>query len=711
MRPHGREGERVNTRATTFAAQLLVVALAGCTTATPGAGDGGLPGDAGPATDGFSLPDALALPDLNIQFVDPDNGPYTGGTEVTVRGNGFTEDATVLFGGREVEPLDFTFVDSRRILVLTPPGTPGLADVEVRVGDESAALADGFEYEAISVDPDTGSVAGGTYVTLQGFGTHFDDTTTVTFDGAPMTGIEVMNQQRLSGFAPPGVAGSANVRAQTGAEVHLARNAYTYVATADPFAGGMGGGPINGTLNVVVLDSTTSNGVDGAYVVVGDPQTSPLQGTADDLGQITFSTPGLVGPVTVTAAALGYETTVFAGFDAQDITIFLNRPPDPQPGPYPPGRQNGHIYGHVLFGETLGIGSPHWDLVPEPRTPTEVKRLYVTTTASSVLSRAYPPGGWIEYEGFDPDKTAWAFDTVARPAAQAVVAIAGLYDPARDPSGMGVTGFEPFAMGVTRGILVGPGEDVMDVDVVVNIPLDTALLVDLDNPPALNTPGWNGPIQYSIRPFVDFGGEGVIAMNKNGLNPPPVPEPAPNIYYFEDDSRSILLPSMSPFAAAVADASYSFIIGAYSAYGSNPFSVRIARGIDDVSLPITVGDFLAMPRPVDPRPNQTATSMAVRLELEPPSTGEATFNLHMFTSATGDSLLRIFSRGDMLENEIPDLTGAGLPAFPSGPDQSVGWTFYRITIPGTTFDQFTYRHLSAYYWSAYAADSCWVYFP
>ena len=108
-----------------------------------------------------------------------------------------------------------------------------------------------------------------------------------------------------------------------------------------------------------------------------------------------------MGPVTVTAAAPTYQTTVFAGFDAQDITIFLSRSPTPQPGPLPPGRDNGRIHGHVLFGETLGIGSPHWDLVPEPRTPTEVKRLYVTTTAASPFSSTYPPDDWIEYQGFD----------------------------------------------------------------------------------------------------------------------------------------------------------------------------------------------------------------------------------------------------------------------------------------------------------------------
>jgi len=140
------------------------------------------------------------------------HGPYTGGTEVLVRGNGFTENTTVLFGGRFVEPLDLLFVDSRRILVYTPPGDPGLADVEVRREDLSATLADGYEFEAIAVDPGSGSVAGGTYITISGFGTHFDDTTIVTFDGTPMTGVNVVNPQQLTGFSPPGVAAISSTK-------------------------------------------------------------------------------------------------------------------------------------------------------------------------------------------------------------------------------------------------------------------------------------------------------------------------------------------------------------------------------------------------------------------------------------------------------------------------------------------------------------------
>jgi hypothetical protein len=668
--------------------------------------DGGTDGASG---DGFNLPDATPQPAFGLQFVDPDHGPFGGFTEVTVRGSGFDEGIEVLFGGRSVEPLDIEVIDERRLTVLTPPGNPGLADVEVRLDGESAILPGAFNYEAIKVDPDTGSVAGGSLVTIVGFGTEFEATTEVTFDGLPLTDITIINEQSLTGRTPPGIAGSADVRVITSTATHLADRAYTYITTADPFAGGMGGGPINGEVNVVVLDQLTDNGVDGAYVVIGDPATSPFQGFADDLGQITFSDPSLVGPITTTAAAEGFETSSFVSYDARDITIFLSRPPVPNPGPFPPPRQNGRLVGNVLFGDATGLGSPHWNLVPEPRTPTERKRVYVTTSAPTIFSSAMAPTAPIDYQGFDPDKVSWQFEAYARPSALAVVAIAGLYDSANDPSGLGVSGFEPFAMGVARGILVGPGENVTGIDVVINIPLDTAVQVDLDKPPARGTPGFPGPLYYTVRPFIDLGGEGVIALNKGFLPFPPPPEERPNIYTVADDEESIVLSRMAPLTGGISDASYSFIVGAYSMNNSNPFSIRVARGYNNVTAPVTVEDFLGVPRMVDPLPGGIATGRQHEFASEGPSDGKATFHAHIFRTSVGEPLMRVFTHGDVFQVPIPDISFGGLTPFPANED--VSWTIWSITVPGATFNDFNYRFLSSQTWNAYASDASFVQFP
>lgn len=688
---------------------VWLAALVGCS-GTPH--DRPEPGvaDAAPGPDGIAYPDATPQAAFDLQFIDPDYGSFSGGTEVTVRGNGFTEDVTVYVGGRMVEPLDLEYVDSRRLTIRTPPGEPGLADVEVRLGTQSAALPGAFTYEAIEVTPRFGATAGGTFVTVTGFDTGFDAGTVVTFDGVPLTGVTVVNANAVTGYTPPGVSGDADVTAITGAAVYEARRAFTYQSIVDPFHGGMGGGPIDGVVNIAVIDSRTGNGVDGAYVCVGDPLTSELQGRADHLGQITFSQPGLRGPITVTAAQLGYETQQFVQYDARDLTIFLNGPPPPpNPGPPPPGRLPATITGHVLFGGPTGLGSPEWSLVPEPRTPTEVKRIYVTTTAANPYSRPYPPDAPID---FDPSegKIAWSYSVTTRASAMAVVAIAGLYDPAKDPSGTGVTGFEPFAMGVARGVFGGPGEVVTGVDVVIDIPLDGALAVQLEAPPALLTAGYAGPTKYRISAFLDFGGEGVIAMNKNGLPRPPYPEEEPNVYAFADGADSIVLSGIAPLSGKVNDASYTVIVGAYTGDGGLPYSARAVRGIQNIAAPVVVDDFLGVPRATDPMPMGEAVPYRLGFTPEGPPVAEASFNVHLVRHfATGAQLYRVFTRGDLHAIELPRLDHLGFPEIPGG--EQLGWTFYRLAVPGATFDQFNYGMLSITRWSAYAVEATQVHFP
>ncbi len=649
-------------------------------------------------------PDAdPGMPILRLDYLDPDHGPFSGGTLVLMRGRGFLEGMSVSVGGRDVEVLDVTVIDDRRATIRTPPGDPGAADVVITVGGLTAMLDDAFLYEAITVDPPSGSVAGGTYVRITGFGTDFQPGDVVELDGAALAGVQIISNGEIVGYTPPGVAGSADVTVTGPSGTVEAEDAFTYTNSSDPFQGGMGGGPITGAANITVVDAMTQDGIDMAYVTLDGPGGDDFSGYTDMYGQITFSTPTLTGDIIVMAAAAGYETTAFVTFDAQDLTIFLVPVPDPMPGPLPPGRAAGYISGHILFGDATGIGTTGWTMVPEPRTPSEIKRAYVMTTYPNPFSGNPDPGpgsiiNYVEGDG----ATAWDYQITARPAALAVVAVAGLYDPLADPDGP--TGplppgvFTPFALGVTRGILVGPGELVTDVAVVVNIPLDTAIEVQLVSPPPLYSPGWYGPTEYQTQAFIDLGGEGVVVLPGNRKTLPP-------------GATDGLLPGMAPIIANLSDASYTIFAGAYSYGGSNPFSVRVLRGITDLSAPVIVEDFLGSPRPVDPPyTGLPATWQHVQFAPEAGTTGTSTFNIDLISDFEGIPFWRIFTDGNVFDVPLPDFSGpAGSTPLPVG--EFLIWTVYEIGIEGGTFDQFNYGWLNANYWSAYAADAWAVQFP
>lgn len=83
-----------------------------------------------------------------IATLNPNSGPPTGGTVVTLTGTNLTTTTGVAFGG---VPAPYSVIDSTSLSVVTPPtpdGAPGPADVTVTTQGGSATLAGGFTYVA-----------------------------------------------------------------------------------------------------------------------------------------------------------------------------------------------------------------------------------------------------------------------------------------------------------------------------------------------------------------------------------------------------------------------------------------------------------------------------------------------------------------------------------------------------------------------------------
>ncbi|MFH1279129.1 MAG: T9SS type A sorting domain-containing protein [Candidatus Eisenbacteria bacterium] len=94
----------------------------------------------------------------------------------------------------------------------------------------------------------------------------------------------------------------------------------------DP-AGGTGGGTIDGSLGVRVVDGSTHSPLPGAFVMVGLYDGFPFPGNwgfTDGAGEIVFAHPELTGPVTVTAGAPGYGYFTIFDVGGDDLVLPLD---------------------------------------------------------------------------------------------------------------------------------------------------------------------------------------------------------------------------------------------------------------------------------------------------------------------------------------------------------------------------------------------------
>ena len=110
-----------------------------------------------------------------ITSVNPNKGPITGGTEVTIQGNYFMQGAKVKFGA--LEATSVTFVSSTQVKAVTPSvTTPATVDVTVENTDGTKVVVpNGFTYmlpapTISAVTPNTGLTNGGDSVTIDGTG-------------------------------------------------------------------------------------------------------------------------------------------------------------------------------------------------------------------------------------------------------------------------------------------------------------------------------------------------------------------------------------------------------------------------------------------------------------------------------------------------------------------------------------------------------------
>ena len=621
--------------------------------------------------DGTSGPDEV----LALWSAQPDHGPFSGGTELQLSGNGFGAGIEVRIGDKQVATSELVLISPVSLRLKTPAGEVGPADIEVRRGTNRATLQGGFRYDPLQLDPSSGPTSGSTLVTLTARGIELSSESEVLLGGKPLTALKQISSGVLQGRTPANPQGPKTLELRTkGAATLRVEDAYSYYQSVNQLSGGLGGGAIAGTLTVAVLNRMTRAPVPHARVIVQRGRELQLSAETDAAGLCVFADDRLIGPLTVSAGAASFETTTLVSFDASELTLLLFPIVPPNPGGLPPGQQVPYVEGNILFGGATGAGLSDWSLVPKPRDG-EVRRAYVFASSPTIgYGAPLPdPSGTIDFEA-GQGVTGWPYSLYVRPGNLALYALAGIYTRSSDS-------FRPYAMGLVRGIVTAPG-DQQRVDIIIDIPLTEKVELVLKSPPSSFQ-------AHSATLALALGADGYIILPHHELSGPSVPT----------ELSFARLPALSHPNLVDAFFALDVVLDSLTPSGL-PLSRATELLIPGHQRRIELGGFLEAPRQLLPAAKGTLRGNTLRFAYpaDAPS-----YDLAVTAIETADQtpVWRIFSPRGVEEVKLPDPQSLGLPAWPTGP---LVWLQWLATLDSYDFNAFTYDHLRSARWLRWSFD-------
>jgi hypothetical protein len=263
----------------------------------------------GTLNNGFTYTSSNPAP--TVTSISPTTGVTAGGTSVTITGTGFLTGATVSFGGTAATNVNV--VGSTSITATTPAHAAGAVNIVVTNTDaQTGTLPNGYTYgnpapTVTSISPTTGSVAGGTSVTITGTG--FLTGATVSLGGTAATNVNVVGSTSITATTPAHSTGAVNVVVtNTDAQAGTLPNGYTY------------GNPAP-TVTSIAPSTGTANG--GTSVTITG--TGFLSGATVSLGGTAATSVNVVGATSITATtpahAAGAVTVTVINSDAQSGSL------------------------------------------------------------------------------------------------------------------------------------------------------------------------------------------------------------------------------------------------------------------------------------------------------------------------------------------------------------------------------------------------------
>lgn len=685
---------------TAFALTALALAL-GCSTESGAFQGRGMDASAdAPTLTADTGPDARPVAPPTLLAVVPAHGSFLGGTEVTLRGTNFSEGTIVRFGDAMVQPRYTRFVDRNRIVVLTPAGRPGAVDVVVEDQGRRGTLAGGYTYDALYLDPQQGPTTGGARVSVHGSGTRFADGMEVRFDGLPCTSLQVTSPELASCLTPAHPDGRVDVTVAVGSDTVTLPEAYVYSDTTDDVGGGLGGGALNGSLTVTVLNAMTGDAVPEAHVFLGsDPgAVPPWAGRTNMRGQVTLAPSGLTPPTTVTASKHCFTSSTIQSFNARAATVYLRPLMLPECGMgMGGGTPQRPLLAARLFGELVWSGSNEfapnpWSNVPAARAG-ERRVAFVYATRPDIFTEDPDAMVAAQFQATVTETVregyggrGYPFRFQSRPAALAVYALAGIENTT-------TRRFQPYVMGVARGVLGAPGQSIEGIVVDMNIPLDHVTPLDVEGFPQDRT---GLPNVFHGSAFIDLGGEGVI----------PMPQLSVTRRVAAMTAERYEFAGLPAFTGTLTDARLTvharLASGPVTGPGTfantpAPCTGLVVSGVTTPDQTVRVRNWLGIPDITAPMAGgQLPADRTVRFDIAASSPDLLLLTLQWQTSSWNH-----YAPGADRTIRYPDLsTVMGLSDVPRG--EAMTLSLVGVRIPDFRFDRFTYATIGPAYWTAYA---------
>lgn len=627
-----------------------------------------------------------------VASVSPSEGPASGGTQVTIRGEGFVPGSTARIA--DVPLADVVVVSSTEITGRTVAGSHGPSDVTVITPDSRGTLVGGFKflepYEVVRLEPNEGSVAGNTYVSVYGRG--FDLPITASLGGTEAVDPRLENGNLLAFRTPPAPVGVVDVELGLSGRNESLLSAYAYY---DPrlITGGAWGGPIEGSVNVAVM-TFDREPIAGMVVQLGYDADLRYAAITDENGLATISSPEIRGAHTVTAGAPGVEFVTFHEVNARNLSMFASPHPQSQPedaplSPCPTPVPAPMIRGRIFrFKSALDeVSRPGW--VPMARITYSDASVFGPNPANPAEQTDFVFAEGEEYE-----------IVVMRVGTVAVYAILGDLN-------IETQEFVPRKMGIVRSVPVAPETITEGINISLDLPLTESTELRLDQPPD-QLPG---PSLNAVFPFLNLESDGVI------------PFPASAVF----GTDRLLIQDLPP----VAESEFYYMGGSFTQAANggltNPYSLTFVESAAPFSEGVDLGPFLQMPQNVSPKNSTLLRDGVLSWDKAGPIPDLASITVVDSKTVSGCCCQDQNMNGQCEPNDPPQCSGLpqqfnrwslfgqggqvsyNLPRMPLNvnafePPNQYPWILQEAVAPRFNYDEWIYNQYSPFFWRSWAVS-------